>query len=94
MDYDEVLKEIGQFGPWQKKLMVILWAPILVVGLAFMTYSFALGTPADYRCFVPGCDQPDEDGGGNELKPDWLNRYIPPDIPGKLCGKQLVQTDP
>ena len=79
MDYDEVLKEIGEFGPWQKKLMVILWAPILVVGLAFMTYSFALGTPAGYRCFVPGCDT---EGEKNEFRPDWVNRFIPPDVPG------------
>ena len=49
--YDEVLEKIGQFGPWQKKIIVFLWLPPILAGMGFMQYSFAAGTPKS-RCLV------------------------------------------
>ena len=60
--YDGILAEIGSFGPWQKRLMVLLWIPSIYTGVAFMTYSFTLGTPSEYRCYVPGCDESPDTG--------------------------------
>ena len=47
--FDAILDEIGSFGRWQQFLMVLLWIPSMYCGMAFMTYSFALGTPEKYR---------------------------------------------
>ena len=86
--YERVLEEIGGFGRWQKVLVVLLWVPSLYCGMAFMTYSFALGVPKDYRCFVPACD------GGAE-SPDALNAsWVPLAIPwddGAKNGKGMLQ---
>ena len=49
VDYEAILSEIGEFGPWQKKIIVMLWIPSGFCGLMFMVYSFALGTPSQYR---------------------------------------------
>ena len=80
MDYDSVLREIGAFGRWQRRLMVLLWAPVFMVGLAFMTYSFVMGTPRGYRCRVPGCDV----DGLEEYEANWTGRYIPGDGHGTV----------
>ena len=53
--YDEVLEKIGQFGPWQKKIILFLWLPPILAGMGFMQYSFAAGTPKT-RCLVPLCE--------------------------------------
>lgn len=53
--YDEVLEKIGQFGPWQKKIILFLWLPPILAGMGFMQYSFAAGTPKS-RCLVPLCE--------------------------------------
>ena len=50
--YDQILEKIGQFGPWQKKIIIFLWIPPILAGLGFMQYSFAVGTPSEYRCLV------------------------------------------
>ncbi len=50
--YQKILESIGGFGRWQKTLVVLLWVPSMYCGMAFMTYSFALGVPGDYRCTV------------------------------------------
>ena len=50
--YDQILEKIGQFGTWQKKIIIFLWIPPILAGLGFMQYSFAVGTPSEYRCLV------------------------------------------
>jgi len=51
-NYEAILREIGGFGRWQKLAVVLLWVPVIYCGAAFMTYSFVLGTPKDYRYVI------------------------------------------
>ena len=38
--YDDILEEIGEFGPWQQWLAVLFWIPPVVSGAIFMLGSF------------------------------------------------------
>ena len=49
--YDEVLEKIGQFGRWQKVILLLLWLPPMLCGMGYMQYSFASGTPK-FSCLV------------------------------------------
>ena len=75
-NFDAVLAEIGQLGRWQKKLIVFLWLPSVFCGAGIMVYSFAMGTPQDYRCFVPECDNPDK--GAVVVREEWISQIAPP----------------
>ena len=75
LDYDDMLERIGQLGTWHVRSVLLLCIPTVIVGIAFMKYSFALGTPADFRCFVPLCDR---ENATNPLNPEWVANFIPP----------------
>lgn len=75
LDYDDMLERIGQLGKWHVRSVLLLWIPTVIVGIAFMKYSFALGTPSDFRCHVTHCDS---ENGTNSLRPDWAANFIPP----------------
>ena len=38
--YDNVLEEIGEFGPWQQWLYLLFWIPPAVSGAIFMLGTF------------------------------------------------------
>ena len=38
--YDDILEEIGEFGPWQQWLAALFWIPPVVSGAIFMLGSF------------------------------------------------------
>ena len=38
--YDDILREIGEFGPWQQWLAALFWIPPAVSGAVFMLGSF------------------------------------------------------
>jgi len=57
IDYDKVLKHIGQFGRYQLKIHLLLWLTSALSGLAVVVYAFTGYTPA-YRCRVPLCEPP------------------------------------
>jgi hypothetical protein len=40
MQYDLILEEIGELGPWQLVPVVLLWLPAMASGIFVLTYSF------------------------------------------------------
>ena len=40
MDYDAVLAEIGEFGPWQQGVIVLLWLPPMMAGIHNLLFVF------------------------------------------------------
>ncbi|XP_071113404.1 organic cation transporter protein-like [Haliotis cracherodii] len=55
MKYDDILKDLGEFGTYQKRLYVLLCIPMVSLGIQIMITVFTLGVP-DHRCAVPGLD--------------------------------------
>ena len=37
MDYDECLVELGEFGPWQITITLLVWIPVVVDGIMTLT---------------------------------------------------------
>ena len=56
MNYDDIFKEIGLFGNWQK--LVFFMACLGSMCLAFLElgYSSFIGFTPKFRCFIPECD--------------------------------------
>ena len=40
MNYDQILEEIGEFGPWQILPVILLWLPSIAAGVFVLTFSF------------------------------------------------------
>jgi len=92
-NFEAILAEIGPFGRFQKTAMVFLWVPVIYCGMAFMTYSFVVGTPKDYRYRCTTRRNPligthffrcripacDQDTLVADLDPPWANAFIPRD---------------
>ena len=58
LEFDEILKHIGQFGPWQIRIHFLMWLTSAAGGLAVVVYTFtAYGV--DYRCINPYCENPE-----------------------------------
>ncbi|KAK8399036.1 hypothetical protein O3P69_004252 [Scylla paramamosain] len=55
VDIDAVLKEIGEFGSYQRRIYFLLCLPAIFVGAANLAQVFIAATPK-YRCVVPLCD--------------------------------------
>lgn len=58
VDYDDILKHIGQFGTWQKRIHFWLWLVSAASGLCVVVYSFTAYS-MDHRCKNPYCDVDD-----------------------------------
>ena len=48
-DYDDFVREIGEFGLWQKVMCLILWFPAIAGGIHVLMYSFTGLSPGNYR---------------------------------------------
>ena len=48
-DYDEVLKELGEFGPWQLRVTLLCWLPIMMQGAFTMMASWTALHITAYR---------------------------------------------
>merc|ERR1711892_555029 len=105
MDYDAVLTEIGEFGPWQQLTIVLLWIPPMMAGIHNLLFVFTGLTPKNgYRCQIPGCDDdefefsdfPDSlfplDADGD---PDYCKFYMPrfTDEHNNTCSSTDFDTD-
>ena len=44
MNYDDILEELGELGPWQILNLLLLWLPSVAGGMWVLTYSFAGNT--------------------------------------------------
>ena len=40
MNYDDILEELGELGPWQILHVLLLWLPPMAGGIIVLTYSF------------------------------------------------------
>ena len=68
MDYDRILTQLGEFGPWQRRLAIMLWIPAVGAGINVMIAAFAVMGPRNgYRCR----NECDVDGFKYD---DWLNK--------------------
>ncbi|XP_063241777.1 organic cation transporter protein [Bacillus rossius redtenbacheri] len=76
MDFDEVLDEIGEFGRFQIINYFLICLPVMFGAANSLSYVFTAGVP-DYRCAVPGCDDP----AAPDFSPAWLPRAVPPADP-------------
>ena len=41
MNYDDILEELGELGPWQILHIVLLWLPAAAAGIFVLTFSFS-----------------------------------------------------
>ena len=73
MDYDKILVELGEFGPWQQRNALMLWLPAMADGINILIAAFVMSAPDRFRC-RNSCD-----GSGDF---SW-------DLPGNLTEEQL-----
>ena len=81
LDYESVLKHIGQFGPWQR--WIFFWMCLVsgASGLFVVVYVFT-GFEPRYRCPVPYCENSTDGVYGTKLEagyefPDFVTVGIP-----------------
>ncbi|CAL4074588.1 unnamed protein product [Meganyctiphanes norvegica] len=55
LDVEAIFHEIGDFGPYQRRIFFLLCLPAILNAAANMAHLFTAGTP-HYRCFVQDCD--------------------------------------
>ncbi|XP_046325540.2 organic cation transporter protein-like isoform X2 [Haliotis rufescens] len=55
MKFEDIVKLLGDFGPYQKRLYFLLCIPVISTGVQIMMLVFTLGVP-DYRCALPDWD--------------------------------------
>ena len=53
--YEDLLRTIGEFGPWQMKMMFLLWVPMFMCGMEWKTTDFMVLDPKEMFCKYPGC---------------------------------------
>ena len=60
MDYDHILLDLGEFGPWQRRNTLLLGIPFFVAGLTLVIPSLAVMEPRNgFRCKIEACDGQD-----------------------------------
>ncbi|XP_016988873.2 organic cation transporter protein isoform X5 [Drosophila rhopaloa] len=72
LDFDDILAQIGEFGRFQRRNYLLICLPVLFAAANSLSYVFTAGSPT-YRCFVPGCDSPEEPDYGA----DWVSVAVP-----------------
>ena len=51
--YEEVLKNVGEFGVWQRKSVLILWYIMFICGMEFIMVDYMSLKPPEYLCKFP-----------------------------------------
>ncbi|XP_063221592.1 organic cation transporter protein-like isoform X4 [Bacillus rossius redtenbacheri] len=72
-NFEEVLKELGQFGRFQLYNYVLIALPITFSAFFDLSYVFTAGD-VDYRCLVAECD-----GSPPRYRSDWFDTAVPLD---------------
>ena len=99
MNYDKILVELGEFGPWQIVITLLLWLPAAVDGVMTLIASYTSLVPEAYRCNIPDCDGP---GFGfsdfpkqklfpsfNEVTPNYCQYFSPLVLANGSCSSNL-----
>ncbi|XP_071134009.1 organic cation transporter protein-like [Mytilus edulis] len=76
MKFDDILKHIGEFGYYQKRLYLLLCLPSISTGCYMMMLVFVMHAP-DHRCQIPGLNN-DTYNVQNNQHSSIINRTIPP----------------
>ena len=51
MNFDRILLELGEFGPWQRRNNLLMWLPSAAAGVNVLIAAFAVMSPRNgYRC--------------------------------------------
>ncbi|XP_062127391.1 organic cation transporter protein [Drosophila sulfurigaster albostrigata] len=89
MDFDEILKEIGEFGRYQRVNYLLICLPVLFAAANSLSYVFTAGIPK-YRCHIDECEVQDQ----TQYQTDWLDHAIPGTrnkhgyfTPGDMCRR-------
>lgn len=53
MKYDDLVEELGEFGPYQRKIYILTCLPAAVAAVQTLVTVFTLAVP-QHRCLVPG----------------------------------------
>ncbi|XP_071114900.1 organic cation transporter protein-like [Haliotis cracherodii] len=76
MKFDDILERLGEFGPSQRRLYILLSLPAIqnaVIGMVIFVFLFAV---PEHRCAIPGLKN-DTFQIQNEAHADLINRTIP-----------------
>ncbi|KAH3738631.1 organic cation transporter protein-like [Dreissena polymorpha] len=76
MNFDDILKDIGEFGPLQKRIYFLLCLPSLIVSAHLVVQVFLLGVPA-HRCKIPVLPN-DTYAVQSEGHADLIAAWVPP----------------
>ncbi|XP_012862221.1 solute carrier family 22 member 7 isoform X2 [Echinops telfairi] len=79
MSFEELLSQVGGFGPFQLRNLVLLALPRLLLPLHFLLPVFLAAMPA-HHCAVPGA--PDNSSSREE----WLRAHLPQEPDGTLSS--------
>merc|ERR1712141_480055 len=71
MNYDDILEELGELGPWQILHIVLLWLPAAAAGIFVLTFSFSGLEPKGFRCPISQCEDPNNTTY-SAIDEDWL----------------------
>ncbi|XP_034478926.1 organic cation transporter protein [Drosophila innubila] len=72
MDFDDILKEIGEFGRYQRVNYLLICLPVLFAAANSLSYVFTAGIPK-YRCRVDECDDVEQP----QYQTEWLDYAMP-----------------
>ena len=51
MNFDRILLQLGEFGPWQRRNNLLMWIPSTAAGINVLIAAFAVMGPRNgYRC--------------------------------------------
>ncbi len=75
----DIFSQIGDFGTWQFRLLVVLSFPTIAAGILGVLHRFTLLKPDSFRCLIPECENPEAKFGdritpgfGDRIKPDFF----------------------
>ncbi|XP_050525311.1 organic cation transporter-like protein isoform X2 [Daktulosphaira vitifoliae] len=73
IDIDALLKEVGEFGRYQKSYMILLGLALMFTASSTLSFLFTTGD-MKYRCYINDCDSSTSDQVYN---PEWLKNAVP-----------------
>ena len=53
--YEDVLRTVGEFGPWQVKMIISLWLPMMLCGFQWVSTDFMAMEPRELFCHYEEC---------------------------------------
>lgn len=91
MKFDDIFKEIGEFGPYQRRNYLLLVVGWMLTGPIMVLSVFVMGSP-DHRCQIPGLYN-DSYAVQGKQHTDLIHKYIPLDSDGEYDKCYLYNVD-